>query len=256
MINVVGSILEHTTTNNWMGDKMPYFEINCEICGAYSREWRAEKPHRFCGEECRRKGMVGYRTKRNKHTIDPKHDERIRKVYMGTTGNGEIKALASWLGVPRQTLTTYANKNGWTQKAVKSPPWTPEEDAALEKYARYCIEKISVKMRQDGFNRTNTAIAIRLKRKRLLSNLDGYSATQLSECLGIDAKSVTRLIQQNKLRAEKRGTARTEKQGGDAWWIKPRYIRNYLMDYIGEIDMRKIDRFWFVDMLCNPNSLV
>lgn len=200
--------------------------------------------------------MVGYKTQRKKHFIDSKHDEKIRKVYMGTTGNGEVKALASWLGIPRQTLTCYAVKKGWVQKAIRSPKWTPEEDAALEKYSRYCVEKIAVKMRHDGYDRTISAIGIRLRRKKLLSNLDGYSANTLAECLGIDAKGVTRLIKANKLRAERRGTNRTPCQGGDEWWIKPRYVRNYLLDYIAEVDMRKIDRFWFVDILCNPTALV
>lgn len=239
-----------------MNHNMPYFEINCEVCGKYSREWRDSKPHRFCGKECRRKGMVGQANKPAKYFIDPKHDERIKAVFLGDTRNGEVKALASWLGIPRWKISRYAIEKGWSQKAFKSPPWTEEEDAALEKYSRYCIEKIAVNMKKDGFNRTCTAIAIRLRRKRILQNLDGYSAHQLSECLGIDEKSVVRLIDKKLLRAERRGTARTEKQGGDEWWIKPRYIRNFLIDYIGEIDMRKIDRFWLVDMLTNEKSLV
>lgn len=235
---------------------MPYFEINCEVCGKYSREWRADKPHRFCGIECLRKGMVGQPTKPNKYKIDPKHDEMIRKTYLGTTGNGEINALAKRLGVPRWRLSRYAMVKGYVQKAIKAPRWTEEEDAALERYSRYCIAKIVLKMKNDGFNRSATAISIRMRRKKLLSNLDGYSARQLAECLGIESKGIARLIESKKLRAERRGTARTEDQGGDIWWIKPKYIRKYLIDYIGEIDMRKIDRYWFVDMLCNPNSLV
>lgn len=235
---------------------MPNFEINCEVCGKYSKAWREEKPHRFCSIECQKKGMVGQVVKPEKYKIDPKHYDRIKQTYAGTTGNGEIKTLASWLGIPRWKVTRFAISQGWLQKAVRSPPWTPEEDAALEKYARYCVEKIVMKMKKEGFTRTATAIRLRLKRTRMLKNLDGYSSRQLADCLGVDAKTVLRMIEQKKINAERRGTARTAQQHGDIWWIKPRNIRNFLIDYIAEIDMRKIDRFWLVDMLANHRELV
>lgn len=235
---------------------MPYFEINCEVCGKYSREWRDSKPHRFCSIGCQKIGMRGQGTKPNKYVIDPRHHDRIRRAYLNPTGNGEIKELASWLGVPRWKLSRFAVTMGWVNKTVKSKPWTNEEDQLLENLSRYCVDKISQKFKDQGYHRTPTAIAIRLKRKRLLANIKGYSAYKLSECLGIDEKGVTRLIKFGKIKADRRGTDRTEQQGGDAYYIQPWNIRQYVIDYIGEIDLRKVDKYWLVDILSNQTALV
>lgn len=235
---------------------MPYFEVNCEVCGKYSRAWRPENPHRFCSSACQKTGMIGQKTKPNKYIIDPRHYDRIKAVYLSETGRGQIKDLAKLIGIPRWKLTRLAISRGWAQKSIKSPPWTPEEDKALESLSRYCPEKISNKLKKLGFYRSLTAIEMRMRRLRTRQNLKGYSAYKLSECFGVNEKTILRVIKQGKLNAEKRGTARTEDQGGDAWFIRPKYIRQYVIDYIAEIDMRKIDRFWLVDILTNEEGLV
>lgn len=233
---------------------MPYFEINCEVCGKYSREWRSDKPHRFCSQACQKTGMVGQRIKPVKYTIDHRHYDRIKQVYLSGTGQGQVTALAKLIGIPRWKITRFAISQGWVQKAVKSKAWSPEEEAMLQNLSRYCIDKIAQKMRNAGYPRTPTAIAMRMRRKRTRSNLKGYSAHQVSECLGIDSKGVTRLITQKKLVADRRGTARTEQQGGDMWYIKPKELRDYVINYISEIDFRKIDRYWLVDILIGERS--
>jgi hypothetical protein len=74
--------------------------------------------------------------------------------------------------------------------------------------------------------------------------------------MGIDAKGVTRLIKLGKIKADRRGTDRTEQQGGDAYYIQTWNIRQYVIDYIGEIDLRKVDKYWLVDILSNQTALV
>ena len=38
---------------------MPTFDYTCEVCGAEGREWRKEKPPRFCSRRCLSLGMAG-----------------------------------------------------------------------------------------------------------------------------------------------------------------------------------------------------
>ena len=56
-----------------------------------------------------------------------------------------------------------------------------------------------------------------MKRLRIKQNLDGYSANALALAFGVDSHKVTHWIQRNMLRATRRGTERTERQGGDTY---------------------------------------
>jgi len=80
------------------------------------------------------------------------------------------------------------------------------------------------------------------------------SARKLAQCLGVDEHFVTRAITAGRLRAQKRGTSRSERQGGDIYYIRPRAIRDYIMENICEIDIRKVDKYWFVDALANREA--
>lgn len=66
---------------------------------------------------------------------------------------------------------------------------------------------------------------------------------------GVDIKVVTRWIDQGWLVAGRRGTKRVESQGGDQWWIKRKHVRDFVIESIGIIDIRKVDKVWFVDLL-------
>ena len=102
---------------------------------------------------------------------------------------------------------------------------------------------------KEGFHRTVTGIVLKRKRQRLPSNLKGQSAHGLSDCFGVDSKTICEWIASGKLKAEKRGTNRTDRQGGDIWFIKDRCIRNFIINYISEVDFRKVDKYWLVDIL-------
>ena len=84
---------------------------------------------------------------------------------------------------------------------------------------------------------------------RFLKNLDGMSAHDLAYCLGVDEHFITRAIKGSRLKAEPRGTARTEAQGGDSYYIQRKDIRTYVTNWLNEIDIRKVDKYWFVDLL-------
>ena len=35
------------------------------------------------------------------------------------------------------------------------------------------------------------------------------------------------------------------------WWIKRKHVRDFVAESIGIIDIRKVDKVWFVDLLVN-----
>lgn len=233
---------------------MPTYHFTCETCNRERKAWRTEEqgPPRFCTNACKNEGMIGIALKPAKYTVSPLQSEQIRKAYLESTGSGEISALAKRLHLPRWKVTRHAQRNGWIATGKKSPPWTEAEEKTLQHFSRYCLEKIQIRMAEAGHpKRTIAAYALKMKRLRCRSNLEGHSARSVAECLGVDVHFVTRAINTGKLKAKKRGTARVEEQGGDMWFIREWDIRDYIVENVNEIDFRKVDKHWMVDLLVN-----
>uniref|UniRef100_A0A6H2A099 Putative DNA binding, helix-turn-helix domain containing protein n=1 Tax=viral metagenome TaxID=1070528 RepID=A0A6H2A099_9ZZZZ len=216
------------------------------------RAWRSNgHPPRFCSMACRKIGMVGQPCKRARYVITPEMHERIEKVYKRDTGNGQVAALAKALGLPRWKVTRYAISQGWIAKQKKEPYWTEEETDLLQKLARYSPRVIRHKMIYRGYIRTETAIVLKMKRMSMRQNLEGHSARDVARCLGVDDHFVTRAIKAGHLKATRRGLARTDRQGGDHWYIRDKAIKDYILSCLHEIDIRKVNKYWFVDMVSN-----
>lgn len=195
--------------------------------------------------------MAGQKTKKQKYIITPDMHERIEAVYKQYTGKGQVNVLAKALKLPRWKVSRYAMSQGWIAKQKKVRPWTDEEREQLQKLARYTTPVIQRKMAEKGYKRTEVAIVMQLKRGKMVKNLDGHSARDVAECLGVDDHFVLNAIKAGDLKAGRRGTARTERQGGDHWYIRDRDIKNYIIENLHKIDIRKVDKYWFMDMITN-----
>lgn len=228
---------------------MPTFDFKCEICGKVGREWRPENPPRFCSDACKNIGMVGSR-KNHKWVIDAQGHNLIREAYRRPTGNGEIKNLAKKLGVPRWKVTRYAQHHLWTKRTKKMPEWTESEIKILKSNARHSPEEIQRALKKAGYARTVVGILLKRKRLRMTNqSLDGYSASSLAMCLGEDNHFITQAIKTDELPATRRVQNRTKQQGGNAFWIKPKDARKWILDNVNRIDLTKVDKYWFVDIV-------
>ncbi len=181
------------------------------------------------------------------------HDSIVR-VYQKDTGNGQVRALAIRLGYPRWKISRYAIQIGLIAKQKKEPDWSDKEIRILEHASRLHPERIQKKLKLAGFSRSVTGIVLKRKRMRFLRNLDGESAQSLSHCLGVDVHNILNAIAAGKLKAEQRGTKRTDHQGGDIWYIKNKDIRKYILNWLNEIDIRKVDKYWFCDLLSSSRG--
>jgi hypothetical protein len=186
----------------------------------------------------------------------PGIDAEIRRVYQEEVGMGSCmlgespqRELAYRLGWPRWKVTRRAQHLGLITKTKKQPDWSEQELIILEHHAHKIPEVIQRYLKRYGFERSVTAIVLKRKRMRCLRNLEGQSATDLALCFGVDMKTVQRWILTGYLKAKKRGTHRTEQQGGDMWWIKERDIVEFVKEYVDVIDLRKVDKWWFVGLL-------
>jgi hypothetical protein len=187
-----------------------------------------------------------------KYHFTPEMDKRIREAYRTEPWKGAINALAVKMMLPRWRVSRRAREIEAYEPKIKEKPWNEEELHILEQKAHLTPPRIQIALKKAGYTRSVTGIILKRKRMRFTANLKGMSARQCAECFGLECpKSVVRWIDKGLLRAKRRGTARVEEQGGDMWFIKEKDLRNFIVENIGLIDIRKVDKFWFVDILAN-----
>ncbi len=201
----------------------------------------------------RKHDLVGNSTRsRRKYVFTPRLDERIREIYLvhpGAKNRPGIRQFAELIRIPHWAIKKRARELGVAR--TKEKPWSEPKLAILSRYAWMSNERIRLKLKAAGFARSATAIHLKLKRMKFKSDPGFYSAKGLADALGIDSHVVTRWIKAGHLRAQLRGTKRTEQQGGDSYLIREKDIRRFILEHPTEIDLRKVDQLWFLDLITN-----
>jgi len=185
-------------------------------------------------------------------------DERIRHEWALLDGKkrGEVGALAERLGVPRWWLSTRAKRLRLTVPHRKEPDWTAAEIALMSKVPLHDLRRCAEIFRQHGYARTATAIAVKATRLALSRAFrDALSACAAAKVLGVDTKTVIREILMGDLAAEKRPTARLPQQGGDPWAITPAALRRYILDHADRVDLRKVEKFAFLQIVAGEELM-
>lgn len=179
-------------------------------------------------------------------------DAVIVRAYAGAITKGAINDLARSLGRPRWWVCSRAQRLGCVAPRFKEPPWTEAEIQIIADRAHRDPATIRRALVRAGFARTETAIVVKLKRiGATREDPNHYTATGLGVLLGVDTKTVTRWIEKGWLKARRRGTERTPQQGGDQHWIHRQDARRFIVDNAAAVDIRKADKFWFIDLLAN-----
>ena len=201
------------------------------------------------------KSCDSYRTKaqgRRKYNFTDQIDQRIREIYQNhpdaKTRPG-IRLLAKKVGMPLWALKKRARELGLAR--TKEQPWSEPELDILARYAWMSDERIRLKLKAAGYARTVTGIHLKLKRMRFKEDVSFYSANGLARALGIDNHAVARWIRAGHLKAKYRGTERTDQQGGDIYLIHEKDIRRFILEHPTDIDLRKVDQLWFLDVITN-----
>jgi hypothetical protein len=132
---------------------------------------------------------------------------------------------------------------------VKERAWCSAEEEILERFGHLSPMGIQKRLENAGYSRSIAAIQVKLNRNRIKSNLDGYSACGLADAFGVDVHKILIWIRRGLLRAERRGTQRTASQGGDTWWISRREVRRFVLRAPEEIDLARVEKIWFLDLL-------
>ena len=215
---------------------------NCETCPTTIYL----KYGKYC-DPCRAK----VRCKR-KYIFTDQIDQRIREIYRNhhdSKTRPGIRLLAKKVGIPHWALKKRARELGLAR--TKEQPWSEPELEVLARYAWMSDERIRLKLKAVGYARTVTGINLKLKRMRFKEDESFYSGNGLARALGIDNHTVARWIRAGHLKAKYRGTERTEQQGGDIYLIHEKDIRRFILEHPTDIDLRKVDQLWFLDVITN-----
>ena len=230
------------------------WRVTCP-CGT-EFEFPRNYPHdgrKYCSKACRKK----YGNKRGAYEFTPESDEQIRLFYeekIGMDHKPAMKELSAKLGIPsyairRRSLALDIMIAPLFPKGRKPAVWCGEEKQIVRENAALCPAIIRKKLKKAGFERSDSAIKIFITRKMGGKPKTAYSATMLAKCMGIDGHRVTRWIHQKLIKATSAQTARLPQQGGDAYLIDPAEVREFVIKYIALIDLRKVDKFWLVELL-------
>jgi len=177
-------------------------------------------------------------------------DAQILRAYMQQR-QGDRYALtrvARALAWPKWAVAKRGAQLGVTR--TKEAPWSGEELELLERFGHLTCAGIQARLRRAGFKRSWAAIQLKRNRLHITANLDGYSATSLAKAFGIDVHRVLTWIRRGLLRAERRTTGSQECEGGNqAWWIPRTAVKKFVMRAPEEIDLARVEKIWFLDLL-------
>ena len=189
---------------------------------------------------------------RRKYLFTDQIDQLIREIYLNhrePKSRSGIRLLSKKVGMPHWALKKRARELGLAR--TKELPWSERELEVLARYAWMSDERIRLKLKAAGYARTVTGIHLKLKRMGFKHDGSFYSANGLAQALGIDSHAVTRWIKSGHLKAKLRGTARTEQQNGDTYLIHEKDVRRFILAHPTDIDLRKVDQLWFLDLITN-----
>jgi len=189
---------------------------------------------------------------RRKYVFTDQIDRLIQESYHNRRDEKtrfNIRSLAKKVGMPHWALKKRARELGLAR--TKELPWSEAELVILARHAWMSDERIRLKLKAAGYSRTVTGIHLKLKRMRFKHDGGFYSAYSLAQALGIDPHAVTRWIKSGHLKSKFRGTARGPQQNGDSYLIQEKDVRRFILQHPTEIDLRKVDQLWFLDLVTN-----
>lgn len=211
-------------------------------------------------QQARKLNLAGPRGRRKgeKFTPPDDFDARLIEEWSRLDGKkrGAVNELADRMGVQRWWLSRRARALHLVIPHKKEPAWTEAEKELLKSAPLHSPEMCVRFFREHGFNRTATAILVKAKRCALSrrGSRSTFSGTEAAKILGVDNKTVTQWCVMGELKAQRRGTRRLPQQGGDVWDIEPNDLRQFILDNLERIDLRKVEKFSFVSVLTAENG--
>jgi hypothetical protein len=176
-----------------------------------------------------------------KWILDERGRRMIMDLYDGTSER--ITLIQKELQVPRKVVKHWAGKIGVTR--VTKIEWTVHEISYLERYyGKKSLHDIAKDLKKSYDSTRKKAFFLGLRGG--LKNLDHYTGTDLKEAFGCKYERIQMWI--------KKGWIRGFEQGG-AMQFTDKNIRDFIVTHPTEIDQRRVDWLWVVDILAGDRGL-
>lgn len=175
----------------------------------------------------------------------------IRDLYDSTTS--KIDKIMSLLGdkYPRYEVRRLANLLGLARPGTKD--WSDREIEILhEFYPRYSFERLSKRLKRvnGGTYRSPTSIQIKAKREHINKRSDGFTMRMVEDLLGADHHKIDKWVERGWLKnGTRKGTNRTKLQGGDMRHFEAKDLREFVITYPDEIDLRRVEPQSFIHLV-------
>lgn len=191
---------------------------------------------------------------RQKYFLSEADRNLIRAVYgnpeYGNVGES-IDYLMERIPVPRRTIKGWGRKMGLAR--IRDDHWTPEDLAYLEEYyQKPSGKRAGIKDIAQRLGRTESAVRLKAKRMKFRRiQGDTYTICALADALGCDFHKVERWIANGWLNAP---LDKSRENGQHA--ISPSEIRRFIITYPSEIDHRRADWLWLLDILVGDTDRI
>lgn len=185
---------------------------------------------------------------RTQHHASEELDQLLRERLPACTLPGMLERLSVEVQRPTWWLLKRGRALCIDYGLRKSPRWSPEEDAVLREWCHLTLYTVKRKLSaQLGSVRTMPAIANRLKVLKLSRvNADVYSANDAATLLGFaSGKALSRHIESGALKAYRTPGS---KASTPEWCITRRALRDWIAAHPALVDLKRVDRFWFIDL--------
>jgi DNA-directed RNA polymerase specialized sigma subunit len=150
--------------------------------------------------------------------------------------------------IPRHVIIKWAGQLDIAR--AKDPPWSKDD----ERYLRNALHHVGPKAIARTLGRTETAVRIKAKRLGLRKIVTGGGFTLRAVCrgLGVDHHQVERWMVNGWFSGTRRDSNRRGKQRGDIWYYTAESIRELVRRHPEEIDRRRVDWTWLIEILVGP----
>jgi hypothetical protein len=179
--------------------------------------------------------------KRRKYFLDKPTENLIQALYDGSSKR--LDELEEKLpGIPRWKIMKWASEMGLA--ARREPLWEASEIDYLEGQ----MPQQSVGSIARHLGRTKAAVQEKAKMLGLNKCSEGYTISALSQGLGCQENKVRRWIENGWISGKRRGSERAGIQG-DFWLFRDSDVVKFVRNHPQEIDLRRVDKYWFIDLL-------
>lgn len=185
---------------------------------------------------------------------DDTTDAALRERLPGCQTVLAARRLADDLNRPLYWLRRRAAQLGLAMPASRPiRPWAAAETRLLQEYAHLPAPEISRLMRREGFRRTASAVALRLRRLSIdRTDPDTHTTSDLATLLGVAPQTVQTWVRTMGLRAIKRRT--DNDTAGHRLRVRRQDLRQWLREHPTRVDLARVAQDWFMDLALGTDA--